>query len=278
MMKRNLKPEAEYHVNSETTLSDINKAYQECKPITGKVIGYNTADKTLMVFLGNENIGILPWNEATIYQFSYPKRTYEATNIPIQISAILYKTIRVRVTEINGNTILLSRKKNMLEAARIISSYIGSNFRATVIGKYKYGVFFDIGEGVTAFCHITEFSETHISDIGSWVSLGERHIVKLIAAYVDGDYKFSCSRKRAYPAKYGYEAFEPDQIVRAKVSCPVYQNGKLSGYFVELNPIVTGIADVRSEIHTFRTGDVVTVYIKSVSPEKRRIRMKIIIA
>lgn len=274
-MERKLKPEAKCHVDPAMTRFDIEIAYQTNCTITGKVIDYNVDNQTLEVDLGNKIIGILPWEEVTIYDLTYPMLD-EVASIPRQVISILYKNIRVKVTGVDGDYILLSRKKNMLEAYEEILVSSNRIFQGVIVGKYRAGVFFDIGEGITAFCHVTEFSVTRIENIGAWVSLGEQHIVQLLDEDTTDNYKFRCSRKSLCSTKNMYDAFKPGQIVIVKVSQPVYQCGILSGYFVELNPTVSGIADIFDEKHALRAGDNVTAVIKNVDPENKKIKLKII--
>lgn len=272
--KRKLRPEAKYHVYQKITLSDIERAYEEGSSITGEVVGYDIANETVEVDLGNGNRGVLPWKEATIYEFTYPNVDGEATKIPRQVIAILYRTIRVKIAEIRDGQIILSRKKNMMEAVNTILTGAARTFEAVVIGKYRYGVFYDIGEGVIAFCHITEFSDTFVSDVGSWISLGEQHSVVLTDT--SEDYKFRCSRKLAYLPKYGYESYKRGQIILVRVSEKVYQDGVHTGYFVELNPVVMGIADISDQKNTLKSGDKVVAVIKSIDYEKKKVRLRII--
>lgn len=272
--KRNFQPEAKYYVDQKITLNDIQNAYVQGSTITGKVIKFNSATEIVEVDLGNGIKGVLPWNEATIYDLSFSLVEGETSIIPKQIAALLNKSIRVKVSEITDNKIMLSRKRNMMEALKVILSNTEKKYDAIVIGKYRYGVFYDIGEGIIAFCHITEFSNTYVSDVRSWISLGEQHVVEFIQ--MNENYKIQCSRKRAFPLKMGYELYKPGQIIYVKVSGEVYQNNKLTGYFVELNPVVTGIADITDSSKTIKYGDLVLAIIKSVDNKKKKVKLRII--
>ena len=276
-MERKLKPEAKYCVNSKLSFLDIVRAYKVGSTITGKVIDYNVDNEILVVDLGNGHQGILPWEEVCIYDFTYAIVS-EVEKIPRQILVILYKTVRVKVIEINEGNIVLSRKKNMLEAVEKISSSGETIFKGVVVGKYKDGVFFDIAEGITAFCHITQYSKTFIENIGAWLSLGEEELVELTQINNVNNYRYQCSRKIAGSSANDYKKYKEGQIIMVKVSKPVYNKDKLTGYFVEVSPNVSGIADVLDERHTFRFGDEVIAVIKSINHKEKKMKLKIIVA
>lgn len=273
-MERTYKPEARYLINSQLTQKDIEEAYRSGESLTGKVISYDEVNETVDVYLGNDIIGVLPWSEATIYDFKYCNVS-EISNVPLQIMGILYKKVRVKVVGLSSDKIYLSRKKNMFEALNYVTQNRTQVFEAVVTGKYRYGVFYDIGEGITAFCHVKEFSLTHITNIGSWVSIGEKHNVVVTVLKLGDNFKISCSRKAAYSAEKGYDYFKPNQIVNVRVSEPVLQGNKITGYFVEVNPRVCGIMDTL-ENHRFRTGDLAMALIKSVNVEEGKMKMKAI--
>lgn len=274
-MERTYKSEARYLINSQLTQKDIEEAYRSGEPLTGKVISYDEVNETVDVYLGNDIIGVLPWSEATIYDFNYYNLT-ELNDIPRQIIGILYKKVRVKVIGFSNNNIYLSRKKNMLEALQDIIKNPTQIFDGVVTGKYRYGVFYDIGEGITAFCHMNDFSSTRISNFGTWVSIGEQHRVIINGLNLNDNFKINCSRKDACSSEKGYDYFKPNQIVRVRISDPVYQGKKITGYFAEVNPRVSGIVDIINESHSLRAGDFVTALIKSVNVEARKVKMKAI--
>lgn len=276
-MKRTLKfkPENQYCINNNVTITDIVKAYETGETVTGIVVYYNPSKKTVTVDLGNNIFGTMSWDEVTIYEFSYPKIEV-VRDVPRQILSILYKKIRCKIIDldISKNHIFLSRKKNMLEVFLEIRKNFMCIYEGEVISKYKYGNFYDIGDGILAFCHITEYTYTFIKDLGTWTSLGE--ISKLKLCSISENFKIRCSRKEAVNSEEGYSFYKRSQIVIVRLSEPIYSEGKITGYFAEINPAVMGIADIGDK-QCFKTGDVVTAVIKKVEVEKRKIKLNIIV-
>ena len=82
----------------------------------------------------------------------------------------------------------------MLEVFLEIRKNFMCIYEGEVISKYKYGNFYDIGDGILAFCHITEYTYTFIKDLGTWTSIGE--ISKLKLCSISENFKIRCSRKK----------------------------------------------------------------------------------
>lgn len=274
-MTQNFKAECKYFHNYSITMEDMKSICESNSSLTGKVVDINVSKRKLTVMLGEYLYGEMPWEEVTVCNLT--NNVSDKTNVPDQITSIMRRKVRVKVIDILDNgKILLSRKANMIEAwnnmLNLPDDYV---FDAAVTGIHKYGsvVFYDIGEGITGFCHVHEFNSTKV-ELNKWIKYGHLHQV---VRYGQPDYErfsFNCSRKRA--CKKNYENFSKYQIVNVRVAEPIHENGKITGYFVEVNPLVCGIADPPYDGRELKYGDFAQACIRKVSVEKRKMSLDIL--
>ena len=78
-----------------------------------------------------------------------------------------------------------------------MAAEVGSVIEGKVSGITKFGVFVDIGEGVTGMVHISEVARNYVKDIKEYVRMGQEVKVKVITVSPEG--KVSLSMKRAVP-------------------------------------------------------------------------------
>ena len=259
---RTLKPERTSHLKYGTTMEDVMEAYLQNQTLTGKVTYIHYASKTLQVILGEGILAVMPWSEATIYKFSY--KSEKMPTLPTQISTLLYRKVRVKVKEIlEDGTIVVSRKENMLKALEEVKfTWEEETYQAVVTGKYPSGIFMDIGEGLIAFCHVSEISMCRVN-VDTWVKKGETYSVKIVdVSDAEDNYRMNCSIRKANNTT--IDDFKEGQIVNVRISNPVYNGYTISGYFAELSPNITGIADIRYEEANIREGELVYAIINRI--------------
>ena len=90
---------------------------------------------------------------------------------------------------------------------------IGQIVEGKITGITKFGVFVDLGDSKTGMVHISEVSQTFVSEIRDHVK--ENDVVKMKVLNISEDGKISLSIKRAaerpiQPKKREYEAPKPD--------------------------------------------------------------------
>ncbi len=73
----------------------------------------------------------------------------------------------------------------------------GDIVEGKVTGITKFGVFADIGEGVSGMVHISEISRTYVNDINDFLKIGDTAKMKIISIGEDG--KIALSIRRALP-------------------------------------------------------------------------------
>ncbi|NLD87965.1 MAG: S1 RNA-binding domain-containing protein [Clostridiales bacterium] len=91
---------------------------------------------------------------------------------------------------------------------------IGTVLEGKVSGITKFGAFVTIGEGVTGLVHISEVSNTYVSDISEHLQMGQTVKVKIIDIK-DGKYSLSIKKaesplpKPAVPQRGAYKEAAP---------------------------------------------------------------------
>lgn len=263
-MKSKLLPEASYEFK-ELTKAEVLEACSQSQTVTGIVV--KIRNNSLIVKLGKqygeEILGTLPFEEVTIYPFTYSRNRKKT--LPIQIYTLLDKKIRVKITSVSlisdseEDDIMLSRKQNMLEAVDYLSKCEYAPFR--VVNSLPTKLFGDIGDGINGKIPIKEVTKSRIRNVAEYFHIGDECLVKIISK--DELNRFNLSYKETF-AKYQPENFVVGDSYHAVVHEPVDQAH--SGYFVCINPQVTGIMDV-DENTRFEYGDRVTCKVKQANPK-----------
>lgn len=253
-MKSKILPEGCYEFK-ELTNAEILEACRQSLTVTGIVT--NVQDNALIVKLGEEIFGTLPFEEATIYPFTYSSNRKRA--LPIQIYTLLKKQIRVKIVSVDPTSdsedaIILSRKANMLEAVEYLSNCDYGLFK--ISNSTPTMLFGDIGEGINGRITIREVTRSRIKNVAEYFHVDDECPVKILEK--DDLNRFNLSYKETFP-KYNPEQFVAGDSYYAVVHEPVDQAH--SGYFVCINPQITGIMDV-DETTRFEYGDHVTCKVK----------------
>lgn len=76
-----------------------------------------------------------------------------------------------------------------------MAAEVGSVIEGKVSGITNFGVFVDIGKGVTGMVHISEVAQNYVKDIKEYVHMGQEVKVKVITVSPEG--KISLSMKQA---------------------------------------------------------------------------------
>ena len=279
-MKRQLKLENNCYVDYFLNMGDVKEAIEKNTTLTGKVMYIDELNKNIIVRLGGEVLGIMPWTEATMYPLTnkYRHCTNKLWELrPDQISALDGRRVRVKVKDITPQGPILSRKDNMLEAWEQIKKIPDNTVVPAAINgihRANTGVFFDIGEGITTFCIFKEYTATR-GVLSEWVRFGEMSNIRIFGAS-DENLRIDCSRKMACSQKRGYQSFRKYSIIDVKVASPAFNKTGFCGYHVEVNPIVTGIADAPYVPRNIQLGETVQAVIRKVMANERKMSLIIL--
>lgn len=165
---------------------------------------------------------------------------------------------------------LLSRRAIQEQALDYFLEYLrpGSVVTAVVTHLESFGAFLDIGCGIVAMLPIEYISVSRISHPRDRFRPGQ----KILAAVRSVDRekrRFTMTHKELLGTWMENASwFRPGETVRG-----VVRSVKSYGTFIELAPNLSGLADAREDL---QPGDGVSVYIKSIRPERMKIKLHVI--
>ena len=191
--------------------------------------------------------------------------------------------------EEKGRNIVVSRRslleRQQKEAAKAFMETVsvGDILEGKVVRIKEFGAFVELVPGVEGMVHISELSWSRVQRPEDVVALNDMVKVRLLGIdqLDNGQLKLSLSMKQAMgdPWDKVMEKFHPgDKILGKVVRCAPF------GAFVELVPGIDGLVHISEMSYTKRVlkpedevkpGETVSVIIKTIEPEKRRISLSI---
>ncbi len=196
------------------------------------------------------------------------------------------KKLEFRITQFSegGRNIVVSRRKLLDEERELNSASfatehkIGELMQATITRIEKFGAFAEIAPGIEGLIHVSEMGWSRIANPAEVVSMGQKFPVKLIKIDEEnGKLKISLSIKQAQAA--------PWDNVPEKIQVGKMVSGKITkclkfGAFIELAPGIEALIPmsemsyvkrVMKSDELFKEGETVTVMIKEIHPETRKV-------
>lgn len=174
------------------------------------------------------------------------------------------------VTDENGiTTALLSRKQVQEEC---MSEYIsnlcpGDVIDAVVTHMESFGVFCDIGAGISALMPIDSISVSRIPHPSVRFSAGDK--IKAVVKSIDADLRVTLSFKELLGTwEQNAAEFSAGETVPG-----IIRSVEKYGIFVELRPNLAGLAEYVPDV---RAGQHASVYVKSLIPERMKIKLIIV--
>lgn len=217
--------------------------------VTGTILEYSYDDKMLygviegtdkMFFIKQENF--------------YPdiQDDFSSDNIPQIIKVSIPKRIVGIIVGTTHGIVELNRISRVVCTYRLLKElYVGYITQAVITNITSFGVFVDIGCGVTSLVHITELSLARYSRIENFLNVGDTILVKILK-FDEEKKHFILSRKQAYQ-----KVDVGKGIIICKICDPTPDGG---GYFVEYNPATIGIVDVPFDCR-ISSGQSIRVYV-----------------
>ena len=258
-----IKPEGEYTFFATAGYQYFCAEYHRCNTVTGLVTGFIPEQKKITVKLSNTVTAEMPWEEATLYSLT-PDR-----NIPKEIYSLRWEKIRIRITDISDGSIVVSRRENMLKTWE---TAIRQNaiLNGKIIAAIENGVFYDVGEGLVAFCHYRDYSKCKFGKVD--ICIGSIDPIRI--QNISEDYRLDVSRRAA--SCYDYSMFKVGDIVDIRISSPLLRNGRLTGAFAEISPNVSGIVDLRQKQYDqIQKGKILQAIIRKIT-EDQKINLRLI--
>ncbi len=221
------------------------------------------AEHNLTVDFGSER-GIIPHSEAAL-------GIDDGKTREIAIISRVGKPVSCLVTHIDENRILTLSRKQAQEMA--LSSFFetmhpGDVIPATITHLEPFGAFCDIGCGNISLLGIESLSISRISHPSDRFSEGD-NIFAVISRIDEANKRIFLSHRELLGTwEENVEKFEVGQTVRG-----IVRGIEEYGIFVELAPNLSGLAEFRDDVSV---GDLISVFIKNIIPEKMKIKLVII--
>ncbi|MEG0750606.1 MAG: S1 RNA-binding domain-containing protein [Oscillospiraceae bacterium] len=172
--------------------------------------------------------------------------------------------------EREGNTVaLLSRREVQSEYSRSTLSLImpGDVIRCRVTHLAPFGAFVDVGRGIAALLPVDAISVSRIPHPNERLCIGDE--LRCAVRSVDERGRLSLSLKELLGSwTENATLFEPGETRGG-----IIRSVENYGVFVELTPNLAGLAEPFPEA---RAGNFASVYIKSIIPEKMKIKLAIV--
>ncbi|MGM9613781.1 MAG: S1 RNA-binding domain-containing protein [Butyricicoccus sp.] len=216
----------------------------------------------LIVRLG-ETYGIIPRNECALGIESGETRE-------IAILSRVGKPVCFVVTEVEEGRVLLSRRLAQERALAWLLANLrpGDVIPACVTHLEPFGAFVDVGCGVVSFIGIENISVSRIFHPRERFSCGQ-----MIHAAVLGTDPAARRIHLTHRELLGTWAQNAALFHAGETVQGIVRSMEPYGIFIELAPNLSGLAERRTGL---REGDRVSVYIKSILPERMKIKLNVI--
>lgn len=238
-MLSNLKPES-VHPFYPLSYSYLLQAFKNNSTITGYVEEYYPEKQYMSVRLNQDLFAVLPYCEATIYQ------NIHSNSDDYTLPQILKgKNVRVKITSIEGNSIFVSRKLNMMEALEyLLQCETALSYVYYITESYALA---DIGDGIIGTLHVSETCNTRIKSICEYIHRGD--VLKLKIKEFDQSMEALLSYKRMFKTDI--------PRIGSLIHCTIKfgLDAIPSAYFVTIAPDLVGIMDVDENCPSFKYGE-----------------------
>ena len=221
----------------------------------------------LHVELGGGIRGIIPRGEV-----EYSPEGEAAKDIAILTrvgKTVCFKVSGFKVSASGETVAMLSRRAAQHEC---VENYIktlvaGDIVQAKVTHLESFGAFVDVGCGRISLLSIDSISVSRISHPSARLSVGDL-IYAVVRGIDDRGRIFVSGRELLGTWEENAALFSEGQTVRG-----IIRSVESYGVFVELTPNLAGLAEYRNDV---RPGQTAAVYIKSIIPDKMKIKLIII--
>ena len=171
---------------------------------------------------------------------------------------------------------LLSRREAQKECffSYLSDLIAGDIVAARVTHLDTFGAFVDIGCGIVSLLCIDCISVSRISHPSDRLSVGDRISVVIKSIDREGGRIFVSMRELLGTWEQNASEFEVGQTVAG-----IIRSIESYGVFIELAPNLAGLAEIRESTRTTelpRVGECAAVYIKSIIPDKMKIKLVLI--
>lgn len=220
------------------------------------------AQHNLMIHLDGL-IGIMPREECALGIDTGQTRE-------IAILSRVGKPVCFQVQRIEGNIAYLSRRAAQQEAlhALLTERTPGDIIPVRVTHLEPFGAFVDVGCGIVSLIGIENLSVSRIFHPSDRVSIGQMLRAVIVSLDADAGRISLTHRELLGTWEQNAAQFAPGETV-----CGIVRSVEDYGVFIELTPNLSGLAEQR---FTVSPGELVSCYIKSILPERMKIKLNLI--
>lgn len=221
----------------------------------------------LHVELGSGIRGVIPREEIEFSQAG--EETKDIAILTRVGKTVSFKVLGFRKTSSGETQALLSRRAAQRECIEnYISSLIpGDIIPAKVTHLENFGAFIDIGCGKISLLSIDSISVSRISHPSARLSVGDM-IYVVVRSIDDKGRIFVSGRELLGSWEENAALFSEGETVRG-----IVRSVESYGIFIELTPNLAGLAEYHENV---KVGQTAAVYIKSIIPDKMKIKLIII--
>ncbi|MBQ4150924.1 MAG: 30S ribosomal protein S1 [Clostridia bacterium] len=248
-----------------SSLSGLEKAMREGRIIEAPAAMCDS-DMNLYIDLGGIR-GIMPRDEVALCRDGEEIKSIAV--ITRVGKAVCFKV--TAITEEQGTTVAyLSRRAAQAECKRefLFDLMCGDIIKSKITHMENFGAFVDIGCGIASLLTIDCISVSRISHPSDRFEVGEYIPVIIKNIDVENERIFVSHRELLGTWEENAALFQPSQTVSG-----IVRSIEDYGIFVELTPNLAGLAEYKANV---KVGDVASVYIKSILPERMKIKLVII--
>ncbi len=242
-------------------ISALQEAFASRKILEARAVSCD-CEHNLIVDLGFCR-GIIPRKECAVH-------IDDSSTRDIAIISRVNKPVVFRVVGFDGVTPVLSRREVQLEC---IENYVkklcvGDVVDCRVTHLEQFGAFVDVGCGIASLLPIDMISISRISHPSDRFRVGD-YIKAVVAAIEPENSRITLSHKELLGT---WE--ENASLFRAgETVAGIIRSVEPYGVFVELTPNLAGLAEPREDVYA---GQHASVYIKSLIPEKMKVKLIIV--
>lgn len=182
---------------------------------------------------------------------------------------VMFKITGFAADEKGETQAILSRRAVQAECLESMIKNLtpGDVIDARITHMEGFGAFADIGAGICALLPVDSISVSRIPHPSERFAVGDD--IKAVIKNIDENFRVTLSHKELLGTwEQNAESFRAGETVPG-----VVRSVEKYGVFVELTPNLAGLAEYSEKI---RAGQCATVYIKSLIPEKMKIKLIIV--
>ena len=266
-------PEGEYISNEENIRFCKNESLLQKAKETGKILEGRAAvcdrNMDLTVNLGGDIIGFIPRKEAV---FSPDGSETKDIAILTRVGKPICFHVKDIISENGRKKAILSRLSAQKECYENFLSKLncGDIISCRITHTEHFGAFADIGCGMIALLPIDCISVSRINHPEERFTAGTH--LRCVIKHIDNDNKriYISTKELLGTWEENCKNFSPGQTVSG-----VIRSVEEYGIFIELAPNLAGLAEYSEGI---TAGTEAAVYIKSMNPEKMKIKLVIVSA